>query len=847
MNELAPATRPEEGSTAARHIVPRPRLTSLLSATDTRIVLVVAPAGYGKTTLIREWLAREGIPHGWFTASEAAVDIAALVVELSRAASQVLPSVDSTISQRLSAMRESAPEADVLFDLLAADLASWPAGAWLVIDDYHTLCQSPAAEACVGHLADLPQINLMIASRQRPAWATARRLLYGEMRELGRATLAMTSDEAMSVLADRPAHEAEGLAALADGWPAVIGLAALSGFDMTHLPDEVPETLHDFFAQELFNAVPKTFHPSLVRLSIPSTVTPSVAAILGGKNSEELVSVAVRHGFLTPAVGGNHEVHPLLRRFLLDRLAVHDAETRTTMLHLGTHLIETRCWDETFELIERFGLANLIAPVIEHGLEDLLRAGRLTTLRRWVEYAARHEADSAARDLAEAEIAFREGRYPEAEALATRAARRFGDGNRMVARAWYRAAQSAHLDDRVAASLPLHQLAAANARDRVARRDAIWGQFIAQSELDLTTEARQTLRRFRRASVTPEDALRESQARVSLGIRWDGLTAKLLAISEHEHLAAIDADPVTKSAYLQMLGCALALNAQYERALETSNRSLAIAERFRLSFLYPHALYVQATALIGLRQLTDATKVIRKQATFARSYDDRHSLLNSLIVEARIALTKRRPDEALRLLDFAPRSWPTPGLAGEFSAIRALAYASAGQSGAARQSIRRSLRYSRQLEAEIPSLWAKSVTALPSDDGALAREAFTRSIEVGHLDSVVLAYRTDPELLRVLAGVPKLHPELRQILEGAHDHALARRIGVVIAPATSRRALTQRESEVLDLLRQGLTNAEISRALWISETTTKVHVRRVLEKLGVRSRVQAATAMLSDE
>jgi DNA-binding CsgD family transcriptional regulator len=363
----------------------------------------------------------------------------------------------------------------------------------------------------------------------------------------------------------------------------------------------------------------------------------------------------------------------------------------------------------------------------------------------------------------------------------------------------------------------------------------------------LTADARQTLRRFRRASVTPEDVLRESQARVSLGIRWEGLTAKLLAISEHEHLAAIEADPLAKSAYLQMLGCALALNAQYERALETSNRSLAIAERFRLNFLYPHALYVQATALIGLRQLTEATKVIRKQAKFARSYDDGHSLLNSLIVEARIALTKRRADEALRLLDVSPRSWPTPGLAGEFNAIRALAYAAADQAGASRQSIRRSLRYSKQLEAEIPSLWAKAVTALPSDNGVLAKEAFVRSIAVGHLDSVVLAYRMEPELLPALAGVPKLHLELRQILEGANDHALARRIGVAIAPATSRRALTQRESEVLDLLRQGLTNAEISRALWISEATTKVHVRRVLGKLGVRSRVQAATAVLNDD
>jgi ATP/maltotriose-dependent transcriptional regulator MalT len=827
--------------------VPRPRLTNLLDAPDAGVVLVVGPAGYGKTTLVREWLTLRERPHGWFSASEAATDIAALVVDLSRAAATVLPAIGSTIPQRLAAVRESAPDADVLFDLLATDLERWPEDAWLVIDDYQALSLSPVAEAFVGRLGELPQMKLIVASRQRPGWATARRLLYGEIREVGRAALAMTSDEAMSVLTHRPAHEAQGLVALADGWPAVIGLAALAGSDITQLPDQVPETLHDFFAQELFNAVPTPFHGRLVRLAIPSVVTPGVAEIIGGEESTQLVELAIRHGFLSSSPSGGHEMHPLLRRFLLERLDADDKHAQASMLQLGVHLVEMHRWDETFELIERFSLSELIAPLIEEALGDLLRSGRLTTLRRWVEYAAKHEVVSSARALAEAEIAFREGRYPEAEALATRAATTFETGHRLVARAWYRAAQSAHLDDRVSESLPLHQQAAAAAEDRMARQDAIWGQFIAQSELDLTSDARRTLRRFRKASITPEDLLRESQARVSLGIRWDGLTPRLLAVPEHEHLSMLDADPVAKSAYLQMLGCALSLNGQYERALATSNHSLAIAERFRLDFLYPHALYVQATALIGLRDLGEASKVIRRQASVARGFDDVHSILNSLIVEARIALAKRRPDQALRLLDVKPRAWPTPGLAAEFNAIRAVAQASIGNRGEMRQSITRALRYSMQLEAEIPSLWARAIAAAPSSRARAAEEAFARSTAVGHLDAVVLAYRADPQLLSTLAALATFHVDLKRILEGAHDHALARRIGVVVSPATSRRALTPRESEVLDLVRQGLTNAEISRALWISEATAKVHVRRVLEKLGVKSRVQAATAVLTDE
>jgi DNA-binding CsgD family transcriptional regulator len=68
-----------------------------------------------------------------------------------------------------------------------------------------------------------------------------------------------------------------------------------------------------------------------------------------------------------------------------------------------------------------------------------------------------------------------------------------------------------------------------------------------------------------------------------------------------------------------------------------------------------------------------------------------------------------------------------------------------------------------------------------------------------------------------------------------------------LSPPGRGHSLTPRETEVLGLLRQGLTNAEISRALWISEGTAKVHVRHVLEKLGVRSRVQAATVPLTDD
>ena len=144
---------------------------------------------------------------------------------------------------------------------------------------------------------------------------------------------------------------------------------------------------------------------------------------------------------------------------------------------------------------------------------------------------------------------------------------------------------------------------------------------------------------------------------------------------------------------------------------------------------------------------------------------------------------------------------------------------------------------------------AAIVSSLGDDEDAaeLSVSAFQTALELKNVDSFVLAYRVCPQLLSHVAGNSAASDEeLRRVLESANDQGLASRHGLSTANA-GRDVLSPREREVLTMLAQGLTNREIASALYISESTAKVHVSHILGKLGVRTRTEAAVRAAAEK
>ncbi len=264
-----------------------------------RLILICAPAGFGKTTLLVGWVEAAAFPTAWLTLDEGDNSLERLLRYLVAAFQRILPEIGGNALAMLAAPQPL--QAEAFLDYLITDLEALPGPVGLVLDDYHAL-QNPAAREALAYLVNhLPEgLHLAIASRTDPALPLARMRARGELVELRGPDLRFNPEEASWFLNHLMGlrltpSQVEDLVKRTEGWAAGLQLAAIS---IRQSPD--PQTfikvfagshryILDYLVEEVLRQQPKEVQDFLLKTSILERLCGSLceAVIEGQEPSSE--------------------------------------------------------------------------------------------------------------------------------------------------------------------------------------------------------------------------------------------------------------------------------------------------------------------------------------------------------------------------------------------------------------------------------------------------------------------------------------------------------------------------------------------------------------------------------
>jgi len=177
---------------------------------------------------------------------------------------------------------------------------------------------------------------------------------------------------------------------------------------------------------------------------------------------------------------------------------------------------------------------------------------------------------------------------------------------------------------------------------------------------------------------------------------------------------------------------------------------------------------------------------------------------------------------------------------GEYLATRAVGHALVGSDEAALEAAKLACDTSISSEVAVLAEGARAIVSASAGDAEAAANLITEAQARQTWDPVVCAVRASSTLAACLAGQDQLRPVLQRLYGLSNDQGLARKARMrTPALRDVGTTLTPREAEVLELMAEGYRNREIAEAFVISQSTVKIHVRHILEKLGVRTRTEA--------
>jgi LuxR family maltose regulon positive regulatory protein len=334
----------------------RGRLLDWLAAkVNQRVVLVIADAGYGKTTLLADFSRRTRLRTIWYRLDDDDRDWISFLTHLVAAGREHDPDFAPTTAAMMSDLSTGGPTREAATDVFLRELPTIAEhGAALIFDDFHVVDESPEVRQIVRDLvARAPErLAVIFASRRAPSIPLARMRASGEVAEIGTDELRFDTSETARLFTETYGRELDpdvlvDVAARTEGWAASLQLVQAALRDRS--PAEIrrfvrslsgaDRELYDYLAEEVVGDLPDDLQQFLMRTSILQVVAADLAAVVTGLDPAEVArlgAAAERLTLLTRpsrASRGPQRYHPLVREFLEGRLRSTLTDEAVAALH----------------------------------------------------------------------------------------------------------------------------------------------------------------------------------------------------------------------------------------------------------------------------------------------------------------------------------------------------------------------------------------------------------------------------------------------------------------------------------------------------------------------------------